>query len=298
MVRSIAMWSATLFVAATGACGGSTEQELVTPTAGDRCQMSLSVPATVPSAGAQVVVPFTAARDCVWSARPTAPWLDVQPVVGQGSTALTLTVGENPLGRQRSASLDINGQSFAVLQEAAPCWFQVQPAEVAVPHQGGRATVQLSTREGCAWTTSSSQPWLRVVTGSGGESSGALELAVDANTGAERSALLSVATLLVEVSQQANPNDRSSCRFSLGPGSRVIAAAGGTGSFTVSVQAGCAWTVASSQPWVTIVSSLNPIGPGEVVYRVDPNPLPTTRSAAIAAGPRRHVVTQEAAPRP
>lgn len=235
------------------------------------------------------------ARDCTWMAQSSEPWLQIEPASGQGDATLTLTAAENPLGRMRSATVNVNEQPFTVTQHAAPCRFQVAPSSVAVGHQGGRASIRLSTLEGCSWTTQSSQPWLRVVAGSGGEASATIELAVDSNTGPERSGLLNVATLLVVVNQNAAPDDRTRCQFSLDPGARLIPAAGGSGSFSVSTLPGCAWGAASNQPWITIVSSANLIGSGDIHYRVDANPATSVRSGAITAGTRRHIVQQEAA---
>ena len=298
MYRPTAWWSATFAAAAAIACGGSTQQDLVTPSAGGRCQMSLAAPESLPAVSTQVTAELTTARDCTWNARSEAAWLQVQPASGQGGATLTLTAAENPQGRNRAAALVINDQQFTVLQAAAPCRFEVTPASVSMSHQGGRVSLQVTTLEGCSWTTQSSQPWLRVVSGSGGEASGMVEIAVDSNTEGERSALLTVATLLVSVHQSAGPNDRSECRFSVSPGSRTVAAAGGTGSFSVSTLPGCAWSPASNQPWIVVVSSGNVIGSSTVQYRVDPNPSTSVRSGAVTAGTRQHVVRQDGSPRP
>jgi trimeric autotransporter adhesin len=296
VVRPIVFWSATLFAVAMLGCGGST-QEIVAPPTGTRCQMSLDGSPSFPAAGARVMVRLAAARDCTWTAQPSDTWLQVEPTSGQGDGTLTLTATENPLGRLRTATLNINSQPFTVTQEATPCRFQAAPSTVTAGHQGGRASIQLSTLEGCSWTTQSSQPWLRVVSGSGGEASATIEVAIDSNTGPERSGLLTVATLLVVVNQNPAPDDRTRCQFSLDPGARLIPAAGGSGSFRLSTLPGCAWSAASNQPWITIVSSPNMNGAGDVQYRVDANITTTMRSGAITAGTRRHVVQQEAAAR-
>ena len=258
--------------------------------------MSLTVPA-MPAAGARVTAQLAAARDCTWLAQTDATWLHIEPASGQGEATLTLTAAENPTGRSRSASVNVNDQLFAVSQEAALCRFQLMPSTISMGHQGGRASIQLSTLEGCSWTTHSSQPWLRVVTGSGGEASATIEAAIDSNTGPERSGLLQVATLLVVVNQNAALDDRTRCRFSVDPGARLIPAAGGNGSFSVSTLPGCAWGAASTQPWITIVSSANVFGAGAIHYRVAANPSTSVRSGEITAGTRRHVVQQEGAPR-
>ena len=298
MHRPTAVWSATLAAAAAIACGGSTEQDLVTPSGDGRCQMSLALPESLPASGAEIAAQLSAARDCAWAARTEAAWLQLQPTSGQGATTLTLKVSENPQGRVRTAAISINDQQFALTQAAALCRFEVTPPTVTIGHQGGRVSLQLTTLEGCSWTTHTSQPWVRVVSGSGGEASGTLELAVDSNTESERSALLTVATVVVSVHQSAGPNDRSECRFSLSAGSRTIPATGGTGSFAVSTQPGCAWGPTSNQPWIVVVSAGSVIGPATVQYRVEPNPSTSSRSGAISAGTRQHVVRQDGSPRP
>ena len=156
-------------------------------------------------------------------------------------------------------------------------------------------TIRLTTLEGCSWTTRSSQPWLRVVAGSGGDASATLDVAVDSNSGPERSGTLSVATLLVVVHQAAGPDDRSECQYSIDPGATTIPAAGGNFSFRVSTMAQCAWGAVANQPWVTVVSA-NGMGPGDVRYRADANTSTSNRSGTITVGTRRHVVTQQAAP--
>jgi hypothetical protein len=298
MARPIVLWSATLVMAVVLGCGGSTEQNFVNPSAAGRCQMSLALAGPLPAAGARVTALLSTTRDCAWTAQSSEAWLRLEPTSGQGEATLTLIATENPMGRTRSATLNVSGQPFTVTQDAAPCRFQVMPPSMAVGHQGGRASIQLTTLDGCSWTTQSSQPWLRVVSGSGGEASGTIELAVDSNIGSERSGLLTVATLLVVVNQNAAPNDRTRCQFSLDPGARLIPAAGGSGSFSVSTLPGCSWGAASNQPWVTIVSSANMTGPGDVHYRVDANASTAVRSGAITAGTRRHVVQQEGIARP
>jgi hypothetical protein len=297
MWRSIVIWSATALGAATVACGGSTQQEVLSPPTAIRCPIGFVTP-QFPAAGAQVSVQLTATRDCAWAVQGVPDWLRIEPTAGQGNGTLTIVATPNPLGRNRTTTLDISGQSFTVVQEGVPCRFEARPSTIEVGHQGGRVSLQLTTLEGCTWTTQSSQPWLRVIRPSGGDTSSTIELAIDSNQAAERSAVLTIATLVVAVNQDAGPGDNSACRFSIGPGSHLIPAAGGTNSFVVATRPGCAWTVSSNRPWIRILTTFNPIGPDTVRYEVDPNPSTASRSGIISAGTRRHVVTQEGIARP
>jgi hypothetical protein len=174
--------------------------------------MSLSVPPSMPAAETQTTALLSAERDCTWSARTGATWLTVAPTTGQGTATLTVAAAENPQGRVRSAAIEINQQQFTVVQAGQPCRYEVTPAAVAVPHQGGRVAIRLTTLDGCSWTTQSSASWLRVVVGSGGDTGATLDVAVDSNSGPERSAVLTVATATVSVNQAAGPDDRSECQ--------------------------------------------------------------------------------------
>jgi hypothetical protein len=292
-----ALYSAVLFAAATLACGGSTEQQVTSPDGITRCQMNLAPPPPVAAAGAQFTAALSTTRDCTWTASAAASWLTVAPASGQGDATLTVTVGENPQGRNRSTTININNQQFTVTQNGQPCRFDVAPANIDIPHQGGRLTVNVTTLEGCSWTTQSSQAWLRVVSGSGGDASGAIELTVDSNAGDERAAVLTVAGATVVVNQDAAPG-RASCQYSIGPGAQSFTAAGGTGTFKVSTLSNCAWGASSNQPWITVLSARNGSGPTDVQYRVDPNTSASSRSGAITVGTRRHVVQQQGARQP
>jgi hypothetical protein len=279
-------------IVTVSACGGSTTQSVTAPTPDTRCASTLTVPGPLAAAGAQVPAQLVTARDCAWSAQSTVPWLSVEPASGQGDATLTLSAPMNPAGRSRSGTVEINAQPFTVTQSPSPCDFNLSPTAASAQHQGGRILIRLTTLDGCTWTSSSSHPWLRVVSGSGGDSSATLEVAVDSNTGAERSAVLTVADLLFVVTQAAGPNDRSECRFSLEPGGATIPAAGGTGSFRMSTMPSCAWGAVSSQPWIVVLSSQNGSGSSEIQYRVEPNLSSATRSGIITVGTRRHVVQQ------
>jgi hypothetical protein len=279
------------FAIVATSCGGSTTQTVTAPSTESRCTSTLAVPGPLTAAGGQMPAQLATARDCVWTARSTASWLSVEPASGQGDATLTLAAPLNPAGRSRSGTIEINAQPFTVTQSPSPCDFSLSPTAATAQHQGGRILIRLTTLDGCSWTSSSSDRWLRVVSGSGGESSATLEVAVDSNTGAERSGVITIASLLFVVSQAAGPNDRSECRFSLEPGGVTIPAAGGTGSFRLSTMAACAWGALSNQPWI-VLSSQNGAGSSEVSYRVEPNPSPASRSGTITVGTRRHVVQQ------
>jgi len=247
----------------------------------------------VPASGAALAVPIIANRDCLWSARADADWLTVDPASGQGESTVTVSISPNPDGRTRSGRIVINDQNLQVAQDASPCRFEVEPRQLSVPHQGGRAMVAVTTLEGCLWKVSGTASWVRAIE-QGGQSSGMVELGADGNTGAARSAALQVAGQTVTISQPAGPNDSTECRFSFTSGSANFAAAGGEGVVQFHTLPDCAWGAVSSQPWIVITTGSQATGTGPVVYTVRPNTTGARREGAIVAGGRQHVVRQAA----
>jgi hypothetical protein len=133
---------------------------------------------------------------------------------------------------------------------------------------------------------------VRVESGSGGDSSRVIELAVDSNPGDVRSGEVRMADIPVTVSQDSISTSDRGCPYSMANGSANFSAAGGPGRVGLHTRPGCAWGPVSSQSWLVILSSSNPIGTDDIEYRVDPNGSSQSRTGTISAGGRRHVVRQ------
>src|SRR5215203_3985932 len=71
------------------------------------------------------------------------------------------------------------------------------------------------------------------------------------------------------------------CSFSINPTSASFAAAGGSGSVTVSTTAGCAWTAASNATFITVTGGASGSGNGTVSYAVASNPNTTARTGSM-----------------
>jgi len=84
------------------------------------------------------------------------------------------------------------------------------------------------------------------------------------------------------------------CSFSINPTSASFAAAGGSASVTVTTQAGCNWTAASNNSFITITSGASGSGSGTVSYSVAAN-TSTARSGSLTIAGLTHSVSQAAA---
>lgn len=84
----------------------------------------------------------------------------------------------------------------------------------------------------------------------------------------------------------------SSCSYSIAPTSRSFAAAGGTGSVTVTAPGTCSWTAGNPASWITITSGASGKGNGTVNYSVSANTGSSSRTAVSTIGGAVFTVTQ------
>jgi hypothetical protein len=248
----------------------------------------------------------TAPNGCSWTATTSASWIRVIAGSGSGGGTVQYEVAANT-GGPRDATITVADRQHSVSQvgagEPAPappagaaCTATVNPTSIDVPVGGGPATVSLTINNTCDWSASSSDGWVTFTSPSSGRGSATIGLQAAANTGAARAATITIAQQLVVISQQAAAATPT-CTYSVAPASRVVGAAGGRGTFTISTSPGCAWTASKDADWVTL-SRTSGTGTAEVSYTHTTNTAQQTRNATITAQGRTHVIRQEAAAPP
>ena len=70
------------------------------------------------------------------------------------------------------------------------------------PASGGSASISVTTPNTCAWTATSSATFLTVSQGASGTGNGNVQFAVAANTGAARTAILTITGTPITITQQ------------------------------------------------------------------------------------------------
>jgi len=63
-------------------------------------------------------------------------------------------------------------------------------------------------------------------------------------------------------------NQAGACAFAISPVNRVMVAAGGAATVSVTATAACNWSAVSNVGWITITSGLTGAGNGTVTYTV------------------------------
>ena len=159
---------------------------------------SASLAAAAGSSSVAVTVP----AGCAWTASSSASWLAVTSGAsgnGNGSVGFSAVANTGP---ERSATLTIGGQTYTVAQ-ANGCTYAASPTSVSAASGSSSGSIAVTAGTGCSWTASSSASWLTVTSGASGSGSGSVGYAIAANTGAARSATLTVGGRAVAVSQSA-----------------------------------------------------------------------------------------------
>ena len=141
------------------------------------------------------VTPISA-TGCTWTATSNAPWITVNST---NSTTANYSVAANNSGAARVGSMTIAGRTFEVTQGCN----SISTTSVSVPSSGGASAVNVNVPVGgCPWTAISNVPWIQIVSGSSGSTSGTVNLNVEiTNSTSLRTGTLTIAGQTVTVTQ-------------------------------------------------------------------------------------------------
>lgn len=287
--------------AVSATCGGSTAVETVTGPDAVRCQTTVSGPSNAVSPdGGTVSINVTAARDCSWSASTESAWMQLGATSGQGNGTVAVTVSRNEQPAARSGAVAVNDQRVTVSQEPHPCVYVLRASPSHFSGGGGRGTVAVEVLSGCAWSATSSAPWITIVTSSG-TGNGTADFNVSSNAGAAREASVSIAGQTVTIQQDSATGGNApeppqpGCTVTLTPDTITAAAAGGTHTVAIATGRACDWMATSSASWLTFTSATTGRGNANLALSVARN-TGNARTAQVTVGQQTATVNQAGAP--
>jgi hypothetical protein len=250
---------------------------------------------TLSASGGEARFRVVTQADCDWTASGGASWISIGAGGGKGTGEVVLQVQPNTTQQTRGASISAGGQSHGVTQAAAAapaCTYALDPTSQTIAASGGDARFRVVTQDGCAWTASAGAAWASISAGAG-NGTGEVVFTAQANTAQQsRTMAITAGGQSHAVTQAAAA--APACTYSLDPTSQTIAAGGGEARFRVVTQAGCAWTASGGAAWASLSAGAGN-GTGDVVFTVQANTAPQTRSTTMTAGGQSHTVTQAAA---
>ena len=185
-----------------------------------------------------------------------------------------------------------NGNAVTVanfrLTATGGCTYALSPGNAGIGAVGGSGSFTVTAGAGCAWNSTVGVSWLAIAAGSGTTASGTLNYSAAANVGPARTGTITVGGRAFTVNQDTG------CTFSLSSSSANFAAAGGSGTTTLTTGTSCTWSASSSAPsWLTVSSAASGTGGASISFAAAANPG-TTRSANLTIGGKTLVVTQAA----
>lgn len=299
---SLTATTGTLVVATAAlsvACGSDSAVTATGP-APIKCQVAVAaVSATVAADGGSSTFRVTAAPECPWDASTSVPWLDgLSPASGQGDGTVAFRVAPNPTPSSREGDILVNDARLRIAQQAAPCRFDVEPRTLSVDAAGGVRDLAISAAAGCAWTATADRDWMTLPSPAASSGAGTVRLSVAPNPAvAMRSGTLVVANQPVVVTQAGTP--AAGCTFGVAlPAAISIEARAGVWTVAVSASTGCAWTAASTAPWLVITAGASGTGDGTVTFSAAENQGPARTGLVTIAGQTVTVTQTAAAPLP
>lgn len=168
---------------------------------------------------------------------------------------------------------------------AASCDYELNKSFNNFTAAGGSDTVNVTaTDAGCAWTATEAQTWITLTTTVPVNGNGSVSYSVAANTGAERSATITIAGDSFTVNQ-------SGCgSTAINNNPQTFLKNGGNGSIPVTTA--CAWSALTSVPsWISLTNSAG-VGSGNVTFTVAAYTGNTFRQGTITVGAQSVTITQ------
>ncbi|MBL8186909.1 MAG: hypothetical protein JNK38_02815 [Acidobacteria bacterium] len=203
-----------------------------------------------------------------------------------GSGPVTYNVAINP-GAARTGQIKLGDQVFTVTQAAGACSFTLSPSIFNFQAGNGLGTVQVTASlSSCTWGLTSNATWVKI-TSKPVNGSGTLYFSVDPNSGAKRSATITIGNKIVTVNQAANSN----CSFTMNPSNAQIGVNGGEVNVGVSTANSCAWTANSLSPFISVLSGSVSAGSGSVKLKVQPN-SGAPRSGTVSIAGKTFLINQ------
>ena len=240
-------------------------------------QVLSSMQAGFTAAGGNGVIQVTS--NCAWTAFSNATWIAVTGgASGSSDGTVAYSVQASTDAQARTGTIRIGNQTFTVTQSGAACAVSLSPTSASVPAGGGAGVIAVAST--CAWTAASSDAWISIA-----PAAASVGYTVNSNsTGQARTGSIAIGNRVFSITQAAG------CAVTLSPETAQVGVGGASGSFLVSGQAGCTWTVAAAADWIALNIGSGQ-GSGTVIYTAAANDGPA-RAAAIAVNNRSFTVSQ------
>ena len=217
---------------------------------------------------------------CPWSVTTTNSWITILTnASGAGPTTnISYSIAANPTMQERIGAIFGQGSTCVITQRGVTCSYSLSPSGRTHVSSATNVSFNVFASSICAWTVSNTNSWVTITSPTNGTGDGSVSYSITTNAGAvARSGNLLVADQLYALTQSP-----FTCAYKLSPTNRTHGFGANTNTFDITAGAGCAWTVATTNNWITFLSPTS--GSGNVTnfkYSFSANFGPGTRVGQI-----------------
>ena len=179
----------------------------------------------------------------------------------------------------------LNTLNTAQAPPASSCTYSLGSTAMQVSGAGGTALIAVRTWPACGWNVAGLPDWISGPASGKGATNATLTVA--SNSGAARSATVTVAGTSVTVTQDA------ACTYTVRTLSDGFSLAGGSATIQVTAGSGCPWSASSTLDWVTFTGPASGAGDGSVTIQAAPD-AGAARSGVITIAGHRVTISEGA----
>lgn len=284
---------------AGGSPGPVASSEIIYPSCFDAAATLSPSSQSFFSPGGSGSLTLTTAADCGWTITRVPSWMTITSgSTGLGSATVTYSIAAMTTTGGRGATPRIADTDFYVSQtgicspSTTPTLY---PSSQSFTTAAGNGSISVTYDPACAWSVGGVPAWITITAGASGQGSGTVSYAVAANSGAARSATLTIGNRSVVVNQAGvAPVCDPAAVPTISLGGQSFTSSGGSGSVAVTHGAGCSWSVSGVPSWMSITSGASGTQNGTVAYTVAAN-TGAARSATLTIATKSFNLTQAAA---
>jgi len=156
--------------------------------------------------GGNGLINVTAQTNCFWDATKDASWINITSGSGgTGNGTVYYTVSPNTSACSRTGNIVIAENTFTVTQSGGTCNYSISPINQSFSISGGIGYINVTTESCCTWTATSNVSWITITSGSNGTGNGKVNYSVAANTGSQRTGIITIAGQTFTVTQEGSP---------------------------------------------------------------------------------------------
>ncbi len=226
---------------------------------------------------------------CAWTAVTTDPWITITSgAAGAGGGGVTYSVSANAGASPRNGSITVNGEIYALTQFGSACSFAISPTSLSATSAGGTGSISVTASDSsCGWTATGLS-----ATPASGTGNGEVLVTIPPST------IPGSQTLNATIAGQTLTVNQSGlgCAVTLAPNEGSSPPEGGNGSIEVTTLAGCPYDTVLGPSWLHVTSGGSGVGPGTLLYSVDPNSTTFPRLGILSIGGQPFQLTQQALP--